>query len=145
MNLKSTKLVTLKKSEKASMPKEGRYFEHHKDHENNLTQVYGNLDIKLPRETKEGVRFWKIPVKSIKKNGVKEWSRIDKNRDTFVTSWDRGGPHWSTVISRTTYDMNDGRIIQHMVIDDYEDFRLLAGKLPEGVKHIKTVVLYRDV
>ena len=40
--------------------------------------------------------------------------------------------------------MKNGRIVQHIVIDDHADARVLFGDLPAGVNHIKTVLLYKE-
>ena len=47
---------------------------------------------------------------------VHEWQSEDQNRKKFLTTWP-GGPKWDKVISRTTYDMETGRIIEHLEID----------------------------
>ena len=53
-----------------------------------------------------------------------------------------GIPKWSQVIARTTYDMETGKIIEHLVIDDSISATVLHRRLPEGVSLIKTVLLY---
>ena len=75
--------------------------------------------------------------------GIKEWCRIDKDCKYYVSSWSNG-PKFSNVISRTTYDMHSGRIINHLVFSEYTNGRDLHKKLPEGVNWIKTVMLFKS-
>ena len=46
-------------------------------------------------------------------------------------------------MARTTYDMETGRIIEHLVIDDLTSAAMLHRRFPEGVTWIKTVLLYK--
>ena len=50
--------------------------------------------------------------------GIKEWCRIGKDCKHYVSSW-INGPKFSNVISRTTYDMYSGRIINHLVFSEH--------------------------
>ena len=72
---------------------------------------------------------------------VHEWQSEDKNRKKFLTTWP-GGPKWDKVISRTTYDMETGRIIEHLEIDKRTSATMLHRRLPLGVTWIKTVLMY---
>ena len=53
-----------------------------------------------------------------------------------------GIPKWSQVIARTTYDMETGKMVEHLVIDDNTSAAVLHRRLPEGVSWIKTVLMY---
>ena len=73
---------------------------------------------------------------------LKEWCWIDKDCKYYVATW-TNGPMWSDVISRSTYDMQSGRIINHLVFNEYTNPGDLHKKLPEGIDWIKTVMLFR--
>ena len=53
------------------------------------------------------------------------------------------GPSWKQVISRTTYDMHTGKIIDHLVFTKFTSQEDLDRKLPDGVTWIKTVILFK--
>ena len=75
--------------------------------------------------------------------GIKKWCRIDKDYKHNVATW-TNGPKLSDVISRTTYDMHSGRIINHLVFRDLTNKEDLHKKLPEGVNWIETVMLFKS-
>ena len=54
-----------------------------------------------------------------------------------------GGPAWKSVISRTTYDLSSGKIIEHLNIDKSVGAAILHRRLPPGVTSIRTVLHYR--
>ena len=80
-----------------------------------------------------------IPLQIKVYRSGQEWIRTEY---VFVTTW-TGGPKWTDVICRTTYDMESGKIIEHLVIDDHTTAAVLHRKLPKVVNWIKTVLLYR--
>ena len=75
-------------------------------------------------------------------SGIREWSREDKGVSSYVTT-KLGGPAWKSVISRTTYDLSSGRIIEHLNIDTSVGAATLHRRLPPGVTWIKTVLIYK--
>ena len=62
--------------------------------------------------------------------GINEWCRIYKYWNYFVDTWSNG-PEWNKVISRTTYDMYSGRIINYLVFNENtnpEDLKKITGR-----------------
>ena len=55
-----------------------------------------------------------------KSKGIKEWCRIDKDCKYYVSSWSNG-PKFGNLISRTAYDMHSGRIVNHLVFNEYRN------------------------
>ena len=147
MNLKEFRLVQLGKpsvGDLTTMPilKKAKYSD-----ESSMIQMKGS-----PTNMHNGIAEYAslnrsgkgtmIPTKSLVNKGVQEWSRVDKNRRCFLTTW-AGGPKWTDVICRTTYDMKSGKIIEHLIVDDHTNAAVLHRKLPKGINWIKTVLLYR--
>ena len=91
------------------------------------------------RITKKMLRGMTYPTMN---KGIMEWCRIDKDCKYYVSSW-INGPKLRNIISRTTYDMHSGRIINHLVFNEHTNGEDLHKELPEGVNWIKTVMLYR--
>ena len=77
-----------------------------------------------------------------KSNRINEWYRIDKDCKCYVNTWSNG-LKWNKVISRTTYDMYSGRIINHLVFNENPNPEDVHKKLPERIVWIKTVLLFR--
>ena len=75
--------------------------------------------------------------------GIKEWCRIDKDCKCYVTSWSNG-PKLRILISRNTYGMHSGRIINHLVFNEYTNPGDLHKKLTEGINWIKTMMLFKS-
>ena len=75
-------------------------------------------------------------------SGIGEWHREDKGVSSYMTT-KLGGPAWKNVISRTTYDLSSGRIIEHLNIDKSVGAATLHRKLPPGVTSTRTVLHYR--
>ena len=109
--------------------------------ENNMSQVSNSLSEKSIRAVKNIVRkgmvnnirrnTYDIPLRDridkqmhagmiypTKSKGIKEWCRIDKDCKHYVATWTYV-PKWSDVISRTTYDMHSGTIINLLVSNEY--------------------------
>ena len=80
---------------------------------------------------------------NVEDEGVKYWSRIDKDRKCFLTT-KAGGPKWNDVMSRTTYDLDNGNMIEYIQIDETISNEFFNRKLPKGVKNVKTVLQYRS-
>ena len=74
---------------------------------------------------------------------IKEWCRIDEDCKYCVSSWSNASK-LSNVISRTTYDMHSGRIINHLVFNEHTNGGDLHKKLPEEVNWIKTLMLFKS-
>ena len=47
-------------------------------------------------------------------------------------------------MSRTTYDLNNGNMIEYIQIDETISSKFLHRRLPMGVKNVKTVLQYRS-
>ena len=80
---------------------------------------------------------------NVEDKGVKHWFRMDKNKKCFLTT-KAGGPKWNDVISRTTYDLDNGDMIEYIQIDETISDEFLHRKLPMGVKNVSTVLQYRS-
>ena len=74
---------------------------------------------------------------------IGKWSREDRDVKRYMTT-KTGGPAWNNVVSRTTYDMLTGRIIEHLNIDRSVGAATLHRKLPPGVSCIRTVLHYKE-
>ena len=80
---------------------------------------------------------------NVEDKGVRYWSRIDKGRKCFLTT-KAGGPKWNDVMSWTTYDLDNGNMIEYIQIDETISSKFLHRRLPMGVKNVKTVLQYRS-
>ena len=76
--------------------------------------------------------------------GIRRWTIQDMNATRFFVT-DTVGPKWSSVISRTTYDMDYGFMIEDLKINDSLSRAFLTRKLPDGISHIRTILFYRGV
>ena len=76
---------------------------------------------------------------------MREWSRVDSNALRFKGT-DIDGPAWNAVVSRTTYDLTDGKnqIIEHISIDKGVRATNLYRKLPPKVSDIRTILQYNE-
>ena len=162
MNLKPGKLYTL-----TPTVKEGKNPELEDTDEVNMGQVSSSLAERTIKKVRTNVRnrmasnmrrnINGIPLRDriakqmdrgmiypTMNKGIKEWCRIDIDRQYYVSTWSNG-PKYKDVISRTTYDMHSGRIINHLVFNEHTNPTVLhKKKLPEGVNWIKTVLLFKS-
>ena len=67
--------------------------------------------------------------------------RDDYGMRCFLTT-KLGGPKWSDVVSRTTFNIDDGRMIEHLQVEKGVNAAVLHRPLPNGVSNIRTVLQY---
>ena len=89
-----------------------------------------------------GIKKWEGMIYPTLDSGINEWRRIDKDCKNFVDTWSNG-PGWNQIISRTTYDIHTGKIIDHLVFNETTSQEDLDRKLPGEVNWIKTVILFK--
>ena len=75
--------------------------------------------------------------------GIMKWARIDKDKKHYLTT-KVGGPNWKNVTHRTTYNLDNGEIIEFLKIDDTLSNEFLHRRLPDDVVNIKTVLQSKD-
>ena len=117
----------------------------------NLSMV--NLDENLKWNNKIGDRVRITKTKAIMKLGqdliepderFRTYIRDDFGMKCFLTT-KLGGPRWSDVISRTTFNIDDGRMIEHLQVEKGVNAAVLHRPLPSGVNNIRTVLHYKPM
>ena len=86
--------------------------------------------------------MWEGMIYSTLDSGINERRIVDKDYKHFVDTWSNS-PGWNQIISRTTYDMHTGKIIDYFVFNETTNQDDLDKKFPDGVTWIISVMLFR--